>query len=274
MSVTKHPSVARTWLLVNAAHPSQFASSLVSGADQVIFDLEDAIDPRSKETAREAVADFLSTEDNRAWVRVNDRNSDHWANDLDALKHLPGLMGVMLAKTEAGDQVTATYSRLAETAPVVALIESAVGIEYAVSIAKARGSFRLAFGSGDYRGDTGATAEDLAMAYPRSRLVIASRVANLPGPIDGPAVASSHSLVRAQSEVAVSLGMTGKLCLSPDQLAVVNEVLSPSPSDISWARAFLTDFDDRGRVVRDGSDPPRLRRATKILERARAFDAS
>jgi citrate lyase subunit beta/citryl-CoA lyase len=154
---------------------------------------------------------------------------------------------------------------------VLALIESALGIEEAVSIARARGTFRLAFGSGDYRRDTGTSADNLAMAYPRSRLVVASRIGDLPGPIDGPTVGSSHPILREQSQMTVALGLTGKLCLDPEQTPVINEVISPTQSDVSWARDFLDDFEARGRVIRDGSDLPRLGRAQKIDKLARAF---
>jgi citrate lyase beta subunit len=58
----------------------------------------------------------------------------------------------------------------------------ALGIEEARAIASAPGAFRLAFGSGDYRRDTGTSVDNMAMAYPRSRLVVASRIGNLPGP--------------------------------------------------------------------------------------------
>jgi len=69
----------------------------------------------------------------------------------------------------------------------------------------------------------------------------------------------------------VSLGLTGKLCLDMDQLPVINEVISPAPSDVAWARDFLADFDARGQVIRDGSDLPRLGRARKIEKLATAF---
>jgi citrate lyase subunit beta/citryl-CoA lyase len=101
--------------------------------------------------------------------------------------------------------------------------------------------------------------------------MIASRVGGLPGPIDGPTVGSSHPILREQSEMTVSLGLTGKLCLDPAQTAVINEVISPTPSDVMWARDFLADFERRGRVVRDGSDLPRLGRARKIETLARTF---
>ncbi|WP_066042206.1 HpcH/HpaI aldolase/citrate lyase family protein [Herbiconiux solani] len=262
--------MARSWLLVSANHPDAFDSAARSRADQIVLDIEDAVDPKHKATARDGVASWLAG-GGSGWVRINDRLSDFWSDDVDQLKGLPGLKGVMLAKTESGAHVTETFDRLGGSTPVLVLVESALGIEEVVSIARARGAFRLAFGSGDYRRDTGTSAEDIAMAYPRSRLVVASRVGNLPGPIDGPTVSSSHPILREQSAVAVALGLTGKLCLDVEQLPVINEVISPTQSDVTWARDFLDDFEARGRVIRDGSDLPRLGRAEKIDKLARAF---
>lgn len=276
-STTDHPTthevsaeIARSWLLVAATRPESFDAAERSRADQIILDVEDAVDPRLKPAARDSVVEWLSN-GGSGWVRINDRASDFWSDDVDALAGLPGLRGVMLAKAEAAAHVSETFDRLKGITPVIALVESALGIEEAVSIARARGAYRLAFGSGDYRRDTGTSADDLAMAYPRSRLVIASRVGNLPGPIDGPTVGTSHPVLREQGGMAVSLGMTGKLCLDIEQLPIINEVISPTRSDVAWAREFLDDFEARGRVIRDGSDLPRLGRAQKIDKLARAF---
>ena len=276
-NTTNHPNthevsaeIARSWLLVAATRPEDFDAAERSRADQIILDVEDAVDPRLKPSARDAVVEWLSN-GGSGWVRINDRASDFWSDDVDALAGLPGLRGVMLAKAEAAAHVSETFDRLKGITPVIALVESALGIEEAVSIARARGTYRLAFGSGDYRRDTGASADDLAMAYPRSRLVVASRVGNLPGPIDGPTVGTSHPVLREQGDMAVSLGMTGKLCLDIEQLPIINEVISPTRSDVAWARDFLEDFEARGRVIRDGSDLPRLGRAQKIDKLARAF---
>jgi len=261
--------IARSWLLVNGTRVETFEQARQSPADQIVLDIEDAVDPKRKPHAREGVATWL--EEHSAWVRINDHTTPYWSDDVDRLAGLPGLAGVMLAKTEAAGHVTDTFDRLGGTVPVLALVESAVGIEEAPAIARARGAFRLAFGSGDYRRDTGTSADDLAMVYPRSRLVVASRVGDLPGPIDGPTVSNSHTVLREQSAVAVSLGLTGKLCLDTGQLPVINEAISPAPSDVIWAREFLADFDARGRVIRDGSDLPRLGRAEKIAHLADAF---
>jgi citrate lyase subunit beta/citryl-CoA lyase len=262
--------LARSWLLVSGTRPETFDDAANGSADAVILDIEDAVDPSHKEEAREDVARWL-VGGGEAWVRVNDVTTPYWADDLRALRDLPGLLGVVLAKTEEPSQITNTYHVLGARTRVIALVESAVGIECAPDIARAEGSFRLAFGSGDFRRDTGMAADNMAMAYPRAKLVVASRCGKLPGPIDGPTVGTSHPVLREQSQVTVSMGMTGKLCLSTDQVPIINEVISPTPTDVAWATEFLDDFEARDRIIRDGSDLPRLGRARKIMELATAF---
>ncbi|MDW4571462.1 aldolase/citrate lyase family protein [Microbacterium sp. M3] len=264
------PSIARSWLLAPGTRPDSFSEMAASRADAVVLDIEDAVDPRNKPQARQDVAEWLRG-GGRAWVRVNDALSPFWADDLAALAGIPTLLGIMLAKTESPDHVTSSFDRLGGNVPVVALIESAIGMEDAAHIARARGAFRLAFGSGDFRRDTGMSADAEAMAYPRARLVVASRVGDLPGPIDGPTVGNSMPTLREHSAITVSMGMTGKLCLAAEQAPVINEVISPTPSEVEWAMDFLSDFESRGRVVRDGSDLPRLGRAQKIEKLAIAF---
>ncbi|MCP2266817.1 citrate lyase subunit beta / citryl-CoA lyase [Promicromonospora thailandica] len=264
------PDYARAWLLLSAMRTELFDKAQLSRADQVILDCEDAIDDSLKDEARENVIRWIKS-GGCAWVRINDRTAPSWADDVAYLRGLDGLNGVMLAKTESADDVIDTAQRLGGDVPVIPLVESALGIEEAVHIAKARGAFRLAFGSGDYRRDTGAANEPMAMAYPRTRLVLASRIGGLPGPVDGPTVGSSHALLREQSADAVNLGMTGKLCLDFEQSGVINESFAPSPSDVAWAVDFFAEFEAAGSVIRDGSDKPRLARAQVIRSRAELF---
>ncbi|HEY0247001.1 MAG TPA: CoA ester lyase [Gryllotalpicola sp.] len=261
---------ARSWQLVSALQTAMFDTAQLGRADQIVLDLEDAIDGSLKQFARDNVVEWLRA-GGSAWVRINDWTTVDWSDDIAALAGVPGLQGVMLAKTEAAEQATDTFQRLGGATPVVTLIESALGIESAIEIARARGTFRLAFGSGDYRRDTGASNTPLAMAYPRTRLVLASRIGGLPGPIDGPTVASTHPVLREQAADGVALGMTGKLCLDMEQPSVINESMSPSPADVAWALDFLAKFEADGRVIRDGSDKPRLARAETIRRRSEIF---
>ena len=177
----------------------------------------------------------------------------------------------MLAKTESGSQVEATAARLPADSKILALVESAMGLEAAAEIAKADATFRLAFGSGDFRRDTGMSDEPLAMAYPRSRLVVSSRAARLPGPIDGPTLAVNDSMLSRDSRLTLSMGMTGKLCMHADQAEIVNRELAPSPADVTWAQQVVAALGENGERVADGSDLPRLAKAKKIRSGAETF---
>jgi citrate lyase subunit beta/citryl-CoA lyase len=261
--------LSRSWLLASAASEANFAPALASEADSVIFDMEDAVPAPGKAEARERVVHALST-GMTAWVRVNGIETDYWAEDLAALSGAPGLRGVMLAMTEKPEQVTHTAMRLQAGTPVLALVESALGIENATAIASAPGTFRLAFGVGDFRRDTGASDDPMALAYARSKLVVASRVGQLPGPIDGPTVGALGEELLEASRVTASMGMTGKLCLSPDATDTINKALAPSESEIQWAVELLSAH-AAGAVVGDGSYLPRLARAQKISSLADSY---
>lgn len=267
------PAHARSWQLVNALWTEQYDAAQLGRADAVILDIEDAVDDSKKDLARGHVREWLAS-GGSAWVRINDVSTDAWAADVEALAGVAGLAGVVLAKTENSSDVTDTSRALGGTTPVTALIESALGVEEAVAIARAEGTFRLAFGGGDYRKDTGAENTPLAMAYPRSRLVVASRIGGLTGPIDTPTVSSTHGVIREQCADGVAMGMTGKLCLDGDQPGVINESMSPTSADVAWAVDFVDSFEAGGRVIRDGSDKPRLARAEMILLRAEYFRIS
>jgi citrate lyase subunit beta/citryl-CoA lyase len=261
--------LSRSWLLASAADEANFAPALASEADSVIFDMEDAVPAPGKAEARERVVEALST-GMTAWVRVNGIDTEYWADDLAALSKAPGLRGVMLAMTERPDQVTHTAMRLQAGTPVLALIESAIGIENATDIARAPGTFRLAFGVGDFRKDTGASDDPMALAYARSRLVVASRVGQLPGPIDGPTVGALGDDLKQACKVTASMGMTGKLCLLLEAADTINKSLSPSESEIRWAHELL-EAHAAGAVVGDGSYLPRLARAEKISSLADSY---
>ncbi|WP_458115834.1 HpcH/HpaI aldolase/citrate lyase family protein [Arthrobacter sp. D2-10] len=261
--------LSRSWLLASAATEANFAPALASEADSVVFDIEDAVPADFKAEARERVVEALST-GMTAWVRVNGIETDFWADDLAALSKAPGLRGVMLAMTEKPEQVTHTAMRLQAGTPVLALVESALGIENATAIASAPGTFRLAFGVGDFRRDTGASDDPMALAYARAKLVVASRVGQLPGPIDGPTVGALGDDLLDACKVTASMGMTGKLCLRPEAADTINKGLSPSESEIQWAHELL-DAHASGAVVGDGSYLPRLARAQKISSLADSY---
>lgn len=264
------PVLARSWLLVNGAGAERFQAAAHSRADIVVLDIEDAVAPKDKVAARDNVVRWIS-DGNADWVRVNGFGTQWWEGDLDALRKLGSdVGGVMLAMVESVDHVTETAKRLPGV-PIVALVETARGLERIGEIASAKGTFRLAFGIGDFRRDTGFGENPTTLAYARSRFTIAAKAAHLPSAIDGPTVGSSALRLSEATAVSREFGMTGKICLTPDQCAAVNEGLSPSQEEIAWAREFFAEFERDGGEIRNGSDLPRIARATKIIDLARSY---
>ncbi|MEA5153986.1 CoA ester lyase [Raineyella sp.] len=261
--------LARSWLLVNAAHPDRFDPAVASAADVVLLDIEDAVAPEGKDQARANVVEWLSTNGNQGWVRVNGFGTEWWEQDLRALAEAPGLQGIMLAMVESPEHVHRAAQHL--DTKIVALVETARGVQNLPAIADSRHTFRLGLGLGDYRRDTGFDDDPMTLAYTRSQFTIASKAAGLPGPIDGPAVGALGVKLADSAGVTAQFGMTGKICLMPEQTATVNEILSPSMADRSWAVEFLSEFEAHGSQIRNGSDLPRLARARKVLSLSQAF---
>ncbi len=264
-----NPVLARSWLLVNGAQYERFEAAAHSRADIVVLDIEDAVAPKDKAAARANVTRWLA-DGHTDWVRVNGFGTQWWADDLELLAGT-SVGGVMLAMVESVDHVTETAKRLPNV-PIVALVETARGLERITEIASAKGTFRLAFGIGDFRRDTGFGDNPMTLAYARSRFTIAAKAAHLPSAIDGPTVGSSALRLSEATAVSAEFGMTGKICLTPEQCMTVNEGLSPSVEEIAWAKEFLTEYERDGGEIRNGSDLPRIARANKILELARAYD--
>lgn len=262
------PVLARSWLLVNGSQYERFDAASRSRADIVVLDIEDAVAPKDKDSARANVVRWLG-EGHSDWVRINGFGTPWWAADLDALAKT-SIGGIMLAMVESVDHVTETARRLPDI-PIVALVETARGLERINEIAAAKGCFRLAFGIGDFRRDTGFGEHPATLAYARSRFTIAAKAANLPSAIDGPVVGSNAHKLAEATAVSAEFGMTGKICLTPDQCEAVNNGLSPSQEEITWAREFFADFEADGGEIRNGSDLPRIARATKILDLARSY---
>jgi len=272
--------LARTWLLVNAAQPDRYSAAVDSAADVVLYDVEDAVAPKDKDFARKNVIDWFAS-GHTGWVRINGYGSPWWEKDvtelakyitheLDGPHHNGGLLGVMLAMTESTDHVNETAARLPGV-PIIALVETARGLQRINSIAAARGTFRLAFGIGDFRRDTGFGNSPMALAYARSQFTIASKAAMLPSPIDGPTQGTSGKVLIEGASVAAEFGFSGKLCLLPEQTATINEGLSPSQDELTWAHDFLEEYENDGGQIRNGSDLPRLARSNGIIELAEAL---
>ena len=256
-------------LFVPADRPERIARALGSGADAVIVDLEDAVAPSAKEAARRGLAEVLRETSGAARLlpRINARATIWFDDDLAAAAALP-LHGIVLPKAESRDDIAAVKRRLGRDMPVVALIETATGL-YAVHDVAAEAG-RLAFGSVDFSSDLGCEHARDALLFARAQIVLASRLARLPPPLDGVTLAiKDEEAAEAEARYASSLGFGGKLLIHPAQIAPARRGFAPSESEIAWARRVIAAAGDGSATAVDGAmiDAPVLARAHAIEKR-------
>lgn len=254
----------RAPLFVPADRPDRFAKAAASGADAVILDLEDAVARDAKDEARAALrCDFT---DLPVIVRINPSGTPWHEADLAAVGKLP-VAAVLLPKAE--DRVIEVLMALSGHAPVMALVETGRGLGEARAIAALPGVKRLVFGSIDFCADLGCAHHREILLPARLELVLASRLAGIAAPIDGVTTRLDDlSVTHDDAAHARDMGMTGKLCIHPKQVAEVKRAFAPSEAEIAWARRVLASGD--GAVSVDGEmvDEPVRIRARTILAAA------
>ncbi|TVT50433.1 CoA ester lyase [Amycolatopsis rhizosphaerae] len=249
-----------TVLFVPGHRPERFGKAAASGAGAVILDLEDAVAEADKEKARAAVASWLSA-GGEAVVRINPPGTPWYEDDLEVAR--AHRCPVMLPKAEDPRAIAALGL------PVIPLVETASGIEDATAVCRAGNVVRVAFGSVDLATELGVRHDDtLALAFARSRLVIASAAAGLAPPLDGVTTdLTGTAVLEADVEHARRLGFGGKLCVHPKQIDVVARGFAPTDAELDWARRVVGAADSVSTVDGQMVDLPVLERARRLLAR-------
>lgn len=268
--------MTRTSLYVPGDTPERFDRALASGADEVIFDLEDAVAAAAKPAARESAATWLRANSGApVWVRVNNRPD---LLDIDAamIRSLVAdgvdFAGVVVPK--ANPEASATDFG---GCPIMALIESAQGVFKVYEVASVPGVVRLALGEADLAADLGMmpSPDGLEMWPIRTRVVVASVGVGLIAPC-GPVFTDLDDTegLAATSESLRRLGFGGRSVIHPKQVAAVNAAFTPSDDEVAWAEAAVAAFEaaaaaGREVVVLDGQfiDAAVLRQARSVLAR-------
>jgi citrate lyase subunit beta/citryl-CoA lyase len=277
----------RSRLYVPGSEPKYFVNAALHGADAVILDLEDSVHPSVKDAARLLVrnalrgVDFLNCE---RMVRINQLPMG--LEDLDEIvPESPDL--VLIPKVEDPKQVLDVSLHIGQvkgdygiTRPIwlMPILESALGIENAFSIAKACDDVvALTIGLEDYTADLGVvkTVTGAESLYARQRAVNAAHAAGIQA-IDSVFgdVADLEGL-RAWGCNSRALGFEGMGCVHPTQIAVIHDAFAPTASEIERARKIVAAYNEAQTkglgVVSLGSkmiDAPVVRRALKLMVRA------
>jgi citrate lyase subunit beta/citryl-CoA lyase len=248
-----------TYLFVPGNRPERFAKALTSHADRIILDLEDAVSPQDKTSARASIGSWLASAEPasraRVLVRINDALSPWHTDDLAWLQTQP--LSVVLRHLPTGAQV-------------LPLMETVRGVYGAVAVAQAPGVSRLAFGSIDYQLDLGVDTHSPALEYAAVALTVASRLADLPAPVAGVTADLAPSVVAADAERALALGMGAKLCIHPQQIDAARQAFVPSPATLAWAHRVVDTWEHTlhpGAVQVDARmvDKPVYLRARRLL---------
>jgi citrate lyase subunit beta/citryl-CoA lyase len=272
-------------------------------ADEVFLDLEDAVAPNEKESARERVIEALNTLDFGATtvvVRINGTDTPHYYRDLIDVVEQAGakLDAIMLPKVRTPGDVEMTDKLLTQIElargleagriGIEAQIEDATGLLACEAIAAASPRMEtLVFGPGDYSAAVGIPITTIGgtpegypgdhLNYVYSRLVVAARAAGIQA-IDGPyARVGDEDGLRERARLARALGLDGKWTIHPGQIATVNEVFSPAREEWERAEAMLAASDGaraagRGAAVFDGEmiDEANRKMAERVARAGRA----
>ena len=275
----------RSWLFVPADSNKKMMKALESGADAVIFDLEDSVAPAQKPIAREMLEllpDRVDGEPKR-WVRINPLGTDNHRDDLDLLEDLD-IDGVVLPKAESGDDVADLAAALApRSLPIHAIVtETAASLFGLLTYLDCCPNLAaMSWGAEDLSAALGASSKysargDLAFTYQMARsLCLAGAVAAEVQPVDGVfADFRDEEGLIAEARASASEGFTGKLAIHPAQVAPINAAFTPSAEEIAHAAAIVEAFaaePDAGVLSVAGKmvDRPHLIQARRVLARSR-----
>jgi citrate lyase subunit beta/citryl-CoA lyase len=280
-------------LFLPGNNPNMLINGNCFGADAVIFDLEDAVSPQEKDAARVLVRNtmrYMDFSGCETVVRINSIDTDYWKEDLDyVLPQGPNL--ILLPKTsspadiitvdEYMAQVEAKHGMEIGAVGLVALIETALGVENAYAIASSSSRVTALFlGAEDLTADLQCkrTKESREIEYARTRLIVAARAAGI-DVYDTPFVdVNDDEGIRNDAIVAKELGFSGKASISPRHVEVINEVFSPTMAEVDYAYEVIDAINlakqmGKGAISLHGKmiDAPIVARAERTISMAEAL---
>lgn len=259
------------------------------GADNITFDVEDAVPPQEKAKARKMAAENLkqaAKNGAEVYVRINGWHTEYPNDDLEAVV-LPGLDGITLPKTRNADDVKRLDWKISEleyrrgipegTVKLALLLETAEGIMNAYSICTASTRTVAAFfGAVDYCADMRITRTNIGpeQQVARTIVAIAARSAGLVA-LDAPfADYSNMEDFRKNTLDGRQMGFEGRMLIHPSQIAVAHELYSPTTEEVKEAERVKKFFEEEGlakglaSVSLEGKmvDTPVYQSALNVLE--------
>ena len=281
----------RSMLFIPGNTHNLLVSAPYLGADAIIFDLEDAVSPAEKDSARILVRNtlrYLDLGGRETIVRINAIDTDYWKKDVEEIV-AQGPDILMLPKSSRPEDIQTADAYITQVEERVGggrhgvrlmpLIETALGVENAFAIATASPRVTALFlGAEDLTADLRCqrTKEGQEIAYARSRLVTAARAADI-DVYDTPFTdVNDDEGIWRDAEAARALGFTGKASISPRHIQAINTVFSPSQAEVDYAYEVMDAIrsakeQGRGAIALRGKmiDAPIVARAQRVIDTAR-----
>ncbi len=284
--------VTRSLLSTPGNKPRMLEKALGSGADAVMFDLEDSVPAPEKELARGLVSRQLETAGTTAaamYVRVNSWESGRAEDDLAAVV-TPALRGIVLPKVETVDavrQIDALLERLEQRAgmgfeqvDLALALETARGVWFVFDLAVVtRRTRTVLIGTaegGDLQTDLRSSwsAAGPELLYARSRVVMGARAAGADNILDGAySNFKDQEGLAADSRLSRRLGYRGRMLIHPSQVETANRIYTPTAAEIEFSSRVLAALEEaaaanQGATSIDGVmiDSAMARQARAILD--------
>lgn len=271
----------RSILFVPGSRQDRFGKAMSAGADAVAFDLEDGVEAAQKERARALIAEFLSgpaSSEALRLVRFNPVGTPAGEGDLAFFRDLDGFDGILLPKVETPGMLEmvarafASGRRAGQGPPLLPLLESPRAILRAAEIAAAGAPVAaLLFGAEDLTARLGVprTVDGEELVVARGQIALAAAAVGAEA-IDAVFTnLDDLALLRRDCERGRALGFRGKMAIHPKQIAVINEVFTPTGADVERARRVVEVYEAAAAagegVTRMGDQMVEL----PIVERAR-----
>ncbi len=261
----------RSALYMPASNPRAIAKARSLACDVVILDLEDAVAPDEKATARDRVVAEVGTGGfgtRELVVRINALDTPWGADDIAALRSI-GIDAVLVPKISGAADLAAVRAALGTDGPPIwAMIETCGGVLELPAIARAAAGSRLTAliaGTNDLAKELRCRpgVDRMPLIPALMAIVTAARAAGLVA-LDGVCNAlDDPARLAAEAEQGAGLGYDGKTLIHPAQIAAANTAFGPTPDQLAWARTIVDAFADgatadKGAIRLDGQMVERL----------------
>ena len=282
----------RSMLFVPGSNAAMISNTFIYKPDAIMFDLEDAVALKEKDSARILVAHALQHplyQEIETVVRVNPLDSEFGLADLNAVVRA-GVDVVRMPKTETAQDVIDMDREITEiekacgrevgSTKMLAAIESPLGITQANQIAMAsKRLIGIALGAEDYVRNlkTERSTEGIELLFARCSILQAARAAGSQAFDTVYSNANNEEGFLAEAALIKQLGFDGKSLINPRQIELLHNLFAPTQKDVDQARRIIDAAEEAERnglgvVSLNGKmiDAPIIDRAKLVLERAKS----